>query len=163
MSIYAPERGISADAIVSHLSGRTGLSHWGSDHPHDPDDFRRCQLVARQVSPETFAGMRTRSPEWARLVDHWQEIHEAIEAEVPDYIYGHPGNARRAYQLMRRVIAGRPACVTCDGSGRAEGCPKCNGSGRRGGGRCRAAGCFEGFRLCRSCRGYGYDATGCAS
>lgn len=159
--IYAPERGISAEAIVAHLSGCTGLGTWGSDHPHDPSDFRRCQLVARQVSPKRFADMRTRSEVWARLVDHWQEIHEAIEAEAPGYVDRFPlgESARLGYQLMRRVIAGLPACAACEGSGRAEACPKCKGSGRRSGGRCRATGCFDGHRLCRSCSGYGYDSS----
>jgi hypothetical protein len=158
------ERGLSSEGIVSHLTGqRIGSTRWPSAawsyHPLDPDDFRRCQLLVEQVplARLMFPAMRTASPVWERLVDAWDEIHEAIEAEVPDYVHTRShAPARLGYQVMKRVIAGGDICGTCKGSGHAEPCPKCKGSGRRSGGRCRAPGCDRGHFRCRTCRGYGY-------
>lgn len=153
------ERGISSEAIVAQLTG-VSISRWGgSDYPHDPSDFRRCQLLLRQVplAQLAFGQMRQRGEVWARLVDAWDEIHEAIESEVPDYLDRHArGSAHAAYMLMARVTAGRPACPTCEGSGRAEACPKCKGTGSRSGGRCRNRGCYSGYFSCGACRGCGY-------
>jgi hypothetical protein len=159
------ERGISSEAIVSHLTGvPVGHSHWrGDDHPVDPDDFRRCQLLLAAVplTRLTFGAMRTRSPQWARLVDAWAEIEESAESEVPEYLSGRKGSAPRTYSLMKRVIAGGSFCAACDGTGAAEACPKCKGTGHRTGGRCRNSGCHRGYFYCRTCRGRGY--TGGAS
>jgi hypothetical protein len=101
--------------------------------------------------------MASRSPEWARLVEVWDEIHAMSEEEVPGYLTGSNGSASRTYALMKRAIAGGTICSPCDGSGKAEACPKCKGSGRRAGGRCRAEGCASGYRYCRICRGRGYS------
>lgn len=158
------ERGMSSQAIVEHLTG-VRLDRWShGNHPYDPDDFRRCQLLLNAVplARLMFPTMRECSPKWARLVDAWDEIHLAIQEEAPDYL-GSPGgkSAPRAHKLMQRVLAGGTACAPCDGSGKAEACPKCKGSGRRAGGRCRADGCAGGRRYCRVCRGRGF--TGGAS
>lgn len=91
------------------------------------------------------------------LVDHWDEIHEAIEAEVPDYLgRWATGNAANGYRLMKRVIAGGESCGACDGTGHGNECSACKGTGRRSGGRCRARGCYGGHDRCATCRGAGY-------
>lgn len=158
------QRGLSSEAIVRHLTGQP-VGRFAStrhpDYPHDPDDFRRCQLLLRKVplAGLVFGQMRTASPVWARLVDAWDEIAALIQEEAPDYLDGR-GSAPRAYRLMRRVIDDGVECAPCDGSGRAEQCPACKGSGRRAGGRCRADGCASGYRYCRTCRGLGYSKRG---
>lgn len=155
------ERGLSSEAIVQHLTG-TPISgyHWGAGrHPRDPADFRRCQLLldAVPLAKLAFPAMRSASPEWARLVDQWDEIHEAIAAEVPDYLgRWTTGRATRGYYLMKRVIAGGDPCEACDSTGRGAPCDKCKGTGRRSGGRCRAPRCYRGHDFCRTCRGEGY-------
>lgn len=159
------ERGLSSEAIVAHLTGTHVGRTWSGDvyrhpyYPSDPDDFRRCQLL-REAVPIVelmFGQMRTASPVWARLVDAWDEIHDTIEAEVPDYLHTRSdGLARRGYALMKRVIAGGDVCAACEGTGHAEACPKCKGTGRRSGGRCRAPGCIHGYHSCRTCRSRGY-------
>ena len=152
------ERGISSEAIVTHLTG-IPVGQWGgSDHPHDPSDFRRCQLLLNHVplARLAFSEMRSKSPEWDRLVDAWDDIHAMSESEVPGYLEGRNGEAPKTYRLMRRVIDGGTTCASCEGTGQAEACPKCKGTGRRCGGRCRADGCARGYRYCRDCRGRGY-------
>ena len=153
------ERGISSEAIVTHLTGiNVGSSRWSQDHPHDPSDFRRCQLLLEAVplARLAFPSMATRSPQWARLVEAWDEIHATSEEEVPGYLQGREGAAPRTYRLMRRVIAGGVPCESCGGTGDAEPCPKCKGTGRRGGGSCRNIGCWLGHFHCPDCRGRGY-------
>ena len=158
------ERGISSEAIVSHLTG-SPISKYrdGHDYPRDPADFRRCQLLLQQapLARLCFSAMASRSPQWARLVEAWDDIHALIEEDVPGYLNGHDGSAIRAYRLMQRVIAGGVQCDICDGTGQADPCPKCKGTGRRSGGRCRAPYCHRGHHVCEPCRGRGY--TGGAS
>ena len=102
------ERGISSEAIVSNLTGeQVGRRSWSSTHPHDPDDFRRCQLLLRAhpLAAISFPKvMRTVSPEWARLVDAWDDIHTAIEAEAPGYLDDPDGSAPNGYRLMKAAI-----------------------------------------------------------
>jgi hypothetical protein len=100
--------------------------------------------------------MASRSPQWARLVEAWDEIHATSEEEVPGYLQGRDGEAPRTYKLMKRVIAGGTVCPTCDGTGNGDPCPKCKGTGRRSGGRCRWPYCFRGHYFCPDCRGRGY-------
>lgn len=152
------ERGMSSQAIVEHLTG-VRLDEWShGNYPYDPDDFRRCQLLLNAVplAGLMFPTMRDVSPQWARLVDVWNEIHEACEEEAPGYLTSKHGSAPKAYALMKRTLAGGVICEPCEGLGKAEACPRCKGSGRRGGGRCRAEGCAGGRRYCRVCRGRGY-------
>jgi hypothetical protein len=105
------EHGISSRAIFDRLTfGRT-TRQWGSNHPADPDDFRRCQLLLRAV-PEfraRLSEMAAESPEWARLVERWDDIHALIEADVPGYLDGARGNANRAYHLMTSLTDKVPA------------------------------------------------------
>lgn len=154
------ERGISSEAIVSHLTADpVGSYRWSTDWPHDPSDFRRCQLLLNAVplARLAFPAMSTRGPQWARLVQSWDEIHASIECEVPNYLEGRAsGSAPQAYRLMQRVIAGGATCHACSGTGRADPCPKCKGTARRGGGRCRNSGCHGGSFLCGPCWGRGY-------
>jgi hypothetical protein len=151
------ERGISSEAIVSRLTGTRvgGFQHF-STHPCDPADFRRCQLLLEAHPLARLKFMRDVSPQWERLVDAWDEIHEAILAEVPGYLGRVSGAAPKAYRLMRRVIDDGITCESCDGTGRADACRKCKGTGSRSGGRCRAEGCYRGYAYCPTCRGAGF-------
>ena len=103
------ERGISSEAIVSQLTGQQVGRRWsGSDHPHDPGDFRRCELLLRNypLARLTFvAEMPKRSEVWTRLVEHWDELVALIETECPDAFNGRRshGSAPKAYQLMKEL------------------------------------------------------------
>ncbi|HEY9494616.1 MAG TPA: zinc finger-like domain-containing protein, partial [Intrasporangium sp.] len=125
------ERGISSEAIVSHLTG-VPITPWHrlADYPLDPADFRRCQLLLERapLARPYFPAMASRSPQWARLVEAWDDIHALIEEDVPGYLNGYNGSAIRGYRLMQRVIAGGVQCDICDGTGQADPCPKCKGT-----------------------------------
>ncbi|TFC59456.1 MULTISPECIES: hypothetical protein [unclassified Cryobacterium] len=80
------ERGVSSEAMVSHLTGaNVGRRYGGGDHPYDPSDFRRCEMLLRRVELARLVlpQMATRSPEWAALVAHWEELVTLAESEVP--------------------------------------------------------------------------------
>lgn len=100
------ERGISSEAIVSHLY-KIPLNQYGLDHPYDPDDFKRCVKLLRW-SPEVrerFGEMRTASRQWARLVDHWDEIERTFVEEVgEDWNWLRGKTAPRTYFLMKRIL-----------------------------------------------------------
>jgi len=84
------ERGISSEAIFSHLTGIRVLNpRWEFDGPHDFQDFRRCELLLEAVPEfrERFGEMKTVSPYWARLVDEWPNLVRELDA-VPDWRAG---------------------------------------------------------------------------
>ncbi len=98
------ERGISSEAIVTHLTG-VQVSRWGSSfEPLDPGDFRRCERLLRQVpiARLAFGAMRDVSPQWAGLVEMWDELVALAEDEVPG-IFDQPagGSAPRTYDRMQ--------------------------------------------------------------
>ncbi len=88
------ERGLSSEAIFSHLTG-IPISGPYLSTPADPCDFRRCQKLFAAV-PDFAARlgeMAAVSPAWALLVAHWTEI--AALMPKPDV----------AYCLMRELHA----------------------------------------------------------
>ncbi len=78
MWLATGERGLSSDAIVTQLTGVPTSRYFnGWDHPHDAADWRRCEMLLRQV-PEArqhLDRMRAR-PEWAAFVDAWDGLVE---------------------------------------------------------------------------------------
>lgn len=102
------ERGISSEAIVSHLTGvPVGGRRWaGGDHPYDPDDFWRCERLLRAVplARLAFPLMASRSPVWSALVEAWDELVELGESEVPGIFDGPAhGRAPKMYARMREI------------------------------------------------------------
>ena len=80
------ERGISSEAIFSHLTGLNISGRWGSlsDTPSDPADLRRCMLLLDAV-PEfakQFNRMKTRSEPWRWLVENWDMLTEMFISEA---------------------------------------------------------------------------------
>lgn len=101
------ERGISSETIVSAIWGLPLTGRFGWSHPQDPADLRRCLLLLRD-SPETaarFQEIRTVSPEWERLVEHWGELEKLFLEEAGDNgLEGLHWVARRTYDRMRALI-----------------------------------------------------------
>jgi len=80
----APAYGLSAYAIL----------HGGHDYPRDPADLCRCL----KVSPSAPEHMRGRSPEWAALVDHWDELAALMKGEHPS------GSGPKTFARMRELF-----------------------------------------------------------
>lgn len=112
------EHGLSSRAIFDYLLfGEQGpypgrlWQHW--DHPLDLADFRRCELLLRQV-PELrprLPEMAVLSPVWARLVAAWDPIVRVAEEERPTMFAPRPGHGPwadcpRARTLLRIAVDG---------------------------------------------------------
>lgn len=116
MSIFSEwlwngERGVSSEAIVSQLTGSSPRrDDRGFDHPYDPDDFRRCELMIRSVpvSRLVISRMSSRSRAWAALVPIWDDVVAAMEEEAPGCFdvprYRGPGSPT-AGRLIRNAIS----------------------------------------------------------
>ena len=102
------EPGLSSKAIAEHLTG-VPIAKDRRDYPHDPGDFRRCEVLLRHIPilRLTFHEMTTASPQWAALVPRWDEIAERIEAEVRS-VFGvsapFVATAPRACALIKAII-----------------------------------------------------------
>lgn len=106
--LMSGERGLSSRAIFDWLLSRRMDRQWGAAYPVDPDDFRRCELLLREV-PELrprLSEMADLRPEWAALVEHWGEIVALMEEEAPlAFERGARLSVRcpRAYRLMSEI------------------------------------------------------------
>ena len=102
------ERGISSNAMFSHLTGIDASGFAGFDPPQDPADFRRCRLLTEQV-PEVgmlLQNMETVSPAWKVLVESWDAICAAMDDECPEWRSSGPKrSAPRTYQLIKKAIS----------------------------------------------------------
>ena len=68
------ERGLSSDAVVAEYT--MGKANLLIDHPHDPDDLRRCVLLFERV-PELKAWINQlaeKSPYWRALAYHTRKV-----------------------------------------------------------------------------------------
>lgn len=109
-------------AIIEWLArGRTGTSSetmafWlgfgvrrsGASHPHDPDDLDCCLhlLAAAPTLRERLPRMADISPQWAALVDAWDEIERSHLDEV-GLGWTKARSAPKTYALMRAAIDSR--------------------------------------------------------
>lgn len=103
-------RGMSSNALATYLTGiecRHPSDRDAWDHPHDPDDMARCRKLLDSVGVIRllFPGMGSASPEWAVLVEHWQELCDLMDEESPQWREGR-GSARKTYDRMRLLLDG---------------------------------------------------------
>lgn len=98
------ERGISSEAIFSHLSGIPVSGRWGLRAPQDPSDLRRCRLLLEAVPAfrAELHRMAEVSEEWTALVERWDELCATMDEEAPEWREGR-GSAPETYALMRAL------------------------------------------------------------
>ncbi len=106
------QQGISSASLFFKATGvRPGVLHHngknGKCHPRDPADLNRCILLI-EMAPDVAAKlplMREVSPEWAVLVDHWDEIVATFHGEVgPNW--SKAKSAPLTYALMKSLLDG---------------------------------------------------------
>lgn len=92
------ERGMSSETIYAVMTSE-GIPVRRS-HPYDPDDFRRCYLLLKQIPEwrQRMAEMRPVSKAWSNLVDHWDELTAMLE----EMMAGKKSSAM--YDLMQTLI-----------------------------------------------------------
>lgn len=89
------ERGASSNAMCRRIFGVPADA--GVDHPHDPDDLRRCVLFLSATDAEAKVPMMADvSDEWARLVPIWSDLVRCLEAEMKV-----GDSAPRTYAMMK--------------------------------------------------------------
>lgn len=96
------ERGISSEAIVSHLTGVPVGGRPGSGgYPYDPSDFNRCHKLLEQCPQlrSELHRMAELGPVWAALVERWDKITRLFLAEVEQGT----GKAPRTYKVMNSI------------------------------------------------------------
>jgi hypothetical protein len=99
-------RGISSNTMFSVLSGVDALRGYPASYPCDPDDFDRCLALLDQC-PElqpSLSNMAEVSPQWAVLVDRWDEI-EASHLDEVGLGWTKARSAPRTYALMQDILA----------------------------------------------------------
>lgn len=103
------ERGVSSEAIFSHLSGLNILEEkkYGfGDEPADPADFRRCVLLVEAVPSyrERLKDLSDRSKLWAKLVENWDKLIACFDAECPGWRRsGYNWSAPKTYDMMKQL------------------------------------------------------------
>ncbi len=96
------EVGRSSKALAGCLAG---IPSGNGDHPHDPDDLRRCLLLLDQI-PEArpmLGKVCVLSPAWEALYTHWAALEATFRREV-DVSHGHRGSAPETSALMRKIL-----------------------------------------------------------
>lgn len=94
--------GRSSDYMAAIL-GPAGIREYA--HPHDPADFGRCLtlLAAAPDLRQRLPMMANESKEWAALVNHWDELENLYNEELPT------GNAPKLYNKMRELLSSEEA------------------------------------------------------
>ena len=98
-------RGGSSDTMFSRLTGVDVLWGESGNHPYDPDDLDRC-LALLYVVPELrplLSHMSDVSPQWAALVERWDDI-EAMHLDEVGLGWTKARSAPRTYALMQDVL-----------------------------------------------------------
>lgn len=93
------ERGSSSETIVSKMEGVPIIS-WRKDvHPSDPSDFNRCVKLLECVPKyrKRLDEMRTVSPVWNELVEHWSELEQMLLDALEE------GIAPEMYKKMKEL------------------------------------------------------------
>lgn len=97
------EVGTSSLTIASVLdkggSGRLAAHKDRRGVPHDPDDFRRCQLLLNLIPEwrEQLWRVARVHPEWGPLVENWPELEALYREELPS------GQAPKLYARMSEL------------------------------------------------------------
>lgn len=87
--LLAGERGDSSNAMFD-AAFSVELASEGQqnrDHPRDADDLARCRLLVDSCTHvrTQFAAISALSPVWGRIIENWDEICAAMDAELPEW------------------------------------------------------------------------------
>lgn len=103
--VVGRDTGCSSQAIWANMMGAGKPAYWGWFHPLDPADLGRCLRLLRLIPEwrERMPEMAQHSPEWAALVERWDDLAAMMEDEVGiDWSKGK--SARRTYDAMNAVL-----------------------------------------------------------
>lgn len=74
------ERGMSSECMYNYLMSGSA----DGNHPHDPDDFKRCYALLECVPQwkSQLYKMKEVSPTWSALVDNWDKLSTMLEEQL---------------------------------------------------------------------------------
>lgn len=102
--IVGDDTGLSSKALWAKMMGVEPRHYY--NYPHDGGDFGRCDRLLNAV-PEWRARlpeMAACSPQWAALVERWEEIRVAYRHD--EKLGGGAHYSKyRTYPLMRSILA----------------------------------------------------------
>ncbi len=103
------ERGVSSETIFSVITGVAATNGWKYCHPYDDGDFRRCRLLLEEC-PEFLPLMHKvaeLSPEWRRLITHWDLICLTMDKEMPTWREKNQRTGcEKTYYLIKDILQG---------------------------------------------------------
>ncbi len=99
------KRGVSSDAIFTHVTGMDALGPWPPYHPSDPDDMTRCRrlLESCPAIAKEFHRMSVVSDVWARLVDAWDSLCVLMDEEAPAWREDGEWSCPKTYAQMKAI------------------------------------------------------------
>lgn len=100
------ETGLSSKALASRLmQAHINDMVDRSCHPRDPADFNRCLMMLDAIPGlrDRLADAKDLSPQWAALIDRWQEIESLFHSEAgPNW--SKSNHAPRTFRLMLDIL-----------------------------------------------------------
>lgn len=96
------ETGISSETMAFAALGIERGGTFGTSHPHDPADLRRCVQLLEAVPAlrDRMPMIAELSPVWGRLVANWG----ALEASLRREMAAKTGRAPLTYRMMKELI-----------------------------------------------------------
>ena len=103
---YTAKTGLSSEAIA--YTAVKGTPHNLFNHPHDPDDLRRCLLLIERI-PATAKALPTlaeASPFWDAIAGAWDTLSASLREEwSADLSNPEWQHAAKTYEAMRALLA----------------------------------------------------------
>lgn len=96
------ETGVSSKTMAFAVLGIEKRDAFGSSHPYDPADLRRCVKLLEAVPAmrQHMDKVAALSPAWARLVSNWAALESLLKREIA----ADTGKAPRTYRMMKSLI-----------------------------------------------------------
>ena len=101
--LLGKDTGLSSKAIVAHLEDlRIKDNYHSKAHPLDSDDLGRCIRLLNLYPPyrHNLFQLKTLSPKWSILVDHWDELEALYMEDCPN----HRGYSIRCANRMLELL-----------------------------------------------------------
>lgn len=100
--LHKGEKGTSSETMFGAISGLK--IYYRQSHPSDPDDFRRCYLLIKQVPQwrNELHKVAALSNTWFNIVENWDKLCEMMEEKMNAWSRGEKSD-RKMYEFMKSL------------------------------------------------------------